>query len=470
MSNITFIIAGESNQFVCELWDASGWGTPTKIQDIALNTPTILDTSSGYEITVDAIDNTQIELINAVPEGLVFTKGGNWAAETWSVVLYGLSYADGETVTATINPEGVLPANARTIKVMGDGSKFSCSLWNSGEWETPPYKIQEIPLGLETVILVDNKTYLLFEIVEGEEVANITSVPEGWQALKNIYPWDGENVYVIDLLEGTFNNDGLILINAKFIGEVDKVSPLNKLHILTPEKIKELASFPMILNYDIGTPLNLSSFIINMLAIPFKLHPDLYLDETNIILSEFNTKILTPILKTDEVKISLGEIVVSNLFNNSLDYSETKYKLHFPFIKKTIDLEPDLVVSKTISSEYVLDCYTGDITINIFSNGELVKTESDKIGRSIPIRILQNVENNLSGFSGVLNDRMLVSMEVEKPVLVGGEMDNLVFSSGVISSVNGYLEVLEIDLKSKTTSSEKQNIINLLKSGVFINA
>ena len=107
MSNITFIIAGESSQFVCELWDASGWGTPTKIQDIALNTPTTLDASSGYEITVDAIDNTQIELINTEPEGLVFTKGGKWAAETWSVVLYGLSYVDGETVTATINPEEI---------------------------------------------------------------------------------------------------------------------------------------------------------------------------------------------------------------------------------------------------------------------------------------------------------------------------------------------------------------------------
>lgn len=470
MANITFIIAGESSQFVCELWDASGWGTPTKIQDIALNTPVTLDTNSGYEITVDAIGSTQIDLINTEPDGLVFTKGGAWAAETWSVVLYGLSYVDGETVTATINPEGVLPANARTIKVLGDGSKFSCSLWNRGELETPPYKVQEIPLGLETVILIDTKTYLLFEIVEGVEVANIISDPEGWQALKNIYPWEGEYTYVIDPLEGSFTNDGLIQINVKFVGETDKVSPLNKLHILTPEKIKELASFPMILNYDIGTPLNLSSFIINMLAIPFKLDPDLYLDETNIILSEFNTKILTPILKTDEVKISLGNIIVDNLFNNSLDYSETKYKLLFPFIKKTIDLEPDLVIGKIISSEYVLDCYTGDITINIFSDGVLVITESDKIGRNIPIRILQNVENNLSGFSGVLNDRMRVSIGVEKPVLAGGEMDNLVFSSGTIGAVSGYLEVLEIDLKSKATSSEKQNIINLLKSGVFINA
>ena len=467
MANIFFTLKGNSSNFKGELWSAGvGWNDPEKIQDIDLGSPVSLNSNSGDVIRIYAVGSEEITNISINPEGFYFSNyGGYWGAE-----LSGLAYVGGEQVEVEINPVGVLPANARTIIISGDGSRFNCSLWNSGGGWGSPEKIEDIPLGVETVILAENNVYLLFEIIEGFEVANILSEPEGWQAMVGVYPWDSSLTYAMGVEQGVFTNEGIIQINVKFVGETVKVSPLNKLHILTPEKIKELASFPMILKYEDGTPLNLSSFIINMLAIPFKLDPDLYLDETSIILSEFNTQILTPILKTDEVKISLGEIVVSNLFSNSLDYSETKYKLHFPFIKKTMDLEPDLVVNKTISSEYVLDCYTGDITINIFSDGELVKTESDKIGRNIPIRILQNVENNLSGFSGVLNDRMLVSMEVEKPVLVGGEMDNLVFSSGVISSVNGYLEVLEIDLKSKATSSEKQNIINLLKSGVFINA
>lgn len=467
MANIFFTLKGDSNNFKCELWSAGGgWNSPEKIQDIDLGLPVSLNSRSGDVIRIYATGSEEITNISINPEGFYFSNYGDY----WGAELSGLAYVEGEQIEVEINPVGALPANARTIIINGDGSKFNCSLWNSGGGWGSPEKIQDIPLNTETIILVESNVYLLFEIIEGFEVANILSEPEGWQAMVGVYPWDSPLTYVMDVEQGAFTNEGLIQINVKFVGETVKVSPLNKLHILAPEKIKELASFPMILNYEQGTPLNLSSFIINMLSIPFKLNPDLYLDETNIVLSEFNTQILTPILKTDEIKISLGDIVVGNLFNNSLDYSETKYKLLFPFIKKTINLEPDLVIGKTISSEYVLDCYTGDITINIFSDGDLVVTESDKIGRSIPIRILQNVENTLSGFSGVLNDRMGVSIEVEKPVLVGGEMDNLVFSSGVIGGVSGYLEVLEIDLKSKATSNEKQNIINLLKSGVFINA
>ena len=315
MANISFTLKANPSNFKGELWSSGGgWNSPEKIQDIDLGLPVSLNSNSGDVVRIYAIDSEEITNISITPEGFYFSNyGGYWGAE-----LSGLSYVEGEQVEVEINPVGVLPANARTIKINGDGSKFSCSLWDSGGGWGSPEKMQDIPLDTETIILVENNVYLLFEIVDGFDVANILSEPEGWQAMVGVYPWDSPLTYVMDVAQGEFTNDGLIQINVKFVGETVKVSPLNKLHILTPEKIKDLSSFPMILNYESGTPLNLSSFIINMLAIPFKLDPDLYLDETNIILSEFNTQILTPILKTDEVKIGLGEIVVSNLFNNSL--------------------------------------------------------------------------------------------------------------------------------------------------------
>ena len=104
--------------------------------------------------------------------------------------------------------------------------------------------------------------------------------------------------------------------------------------------------------------------------------------------------------------IDLGEIYVPRKHNNSYDYMNTDALLHLPF-SNAIDLDLEYVIGCHVGVKYVLDLYSGYVTINISSSrvNKVIRSETLKIGRDIPFirRVGGDTINQLSTSGGVNN-------------------------------------------------------------------
>jgi len=278
---------------------------------------------------------------------------------------------------------------------------------------------------------------------------------------------DGTGVYSATLRSHHFNDASpAYWVNATVIAGSTTVSPFNQLYLADDDVLNGLADVPMT---DPSDPeINRSEYVINVLSIPFEIPAEVIGTETNVKLGNHVTDVLAPTILEDSITIDLGTIQVGGL-GNSLDF-ESEYELVLPFIQSTITLEPSLVVGKAVSVEYVLDVYTGDVTVNVYNNVSVSPIQSikDTVGRSIPFRMMNNVNNPLGTLSGVSNNVLTAFIRIKTPELQDGEFNNLVTKVGDLVGVKGYVEFEQIRLVSKASGNAKAQIRSLLQNGVII--
>lgn len=362
------------------------------------------------------------------------------------------------------------------ITVLSGSKPFQClGLYAFDDWSGGYNFIQDIDLDTE----YEGLSGTLFLVIAKEyEVTGIYSEPVGYVGELSNYrnivdDYPDSNVW--EIFVGYPNLGESVSIIVGFSGGgVELISPLNKLHLLDSELLESLGDVPMIQptsETQTSNIYNLTGFIINLLAVPFKI-PQEYIDTDSAIkLGNYLTNISTPLLNTDLVIFDLGSIDVGDLYNNSLDFENVEYELVLPYVDKVIKLTAGDVVGKLINVKYSLDCYSGDVTINVF-NGEDEPIHSTKgaLGRSIPIKILQDVENNLGGFSGLYNGVKSCFLRVTRPNVVFSKYNNLVSVLGTLAGEDGFILIDDIDLKTRASYSEALEIKSLLSNGVNINA
>lgn len=366
------------------------------------------------------------------------------------------------------------------VTLAGEVAKYKAEIWNP----TATEKISDFPLGVETNITtitnVFSANWLVVTPLEGIVYDRYTSKIKLTRPTKQ-GPEFRPIVVGGDILmpssrgmrldDTTFNNvsNPPIAFEFFFIGEVNTATPFNRLHLMDKKALEDFSKVRLIDTDAEGNEIrNYSSYIVNMLQLGFKL-PDKYIaGESNIKLDTRDTGILTPIYNDDDIVIDLGSITIPPS-NSSLDYFNNTFELFLPFIESPIDLLSDLVIGKTLKVEYVVDLYSGDLTVNIFNGGETpFHSSTSTIGRNVPVKISTDTSYNMTGTSGVLNDVMRAYVRHSKPELVDGQFYNLVSKEGVIGAYKGYLEVDNIELKGKALSGEKQQILSVLRNGVII--
>ena len=247
------------------------------------------------------------------------------------------------------------------------------------------------------------------------------------------------------------------------------VSGFNHLYFVDKNTLKSLASERFATG---GTSkVDLGTFIINVLELPFKLDDSLKGVETPIVLGYTlaNTKAVE--LVRDELVIDFDSIHIPNKYNNSYDYLNTEIRLHAPF-SNIINLDPNYIVGYDINVKYIIDLYTGEGTINITSSkiNRVIHSEAVKIGRNIPfIRYNNDVVNNISSNNGVNNELLSPYIEVIRNIpYYDNVFTNEVITYGQLNNVKGYVTVNNIILISSATQQEKNEIVNLLRNGVYI--
>ncbi|HUH46898.1 MAG TPA: hypothetical protein VLZ54_07085 [Arenibacter sp.] len=262
------------------------------------------------------------------------------------------------------------------------------------------------------------------------------------------------------------------IVNVTVEGDIINPAPYNRVYMVDAGIIEQFGNIAAFVTNGDGTVeylLNNTDYIISLLNIPFKLHDEVAGAEENIKLGKVDTEISAPKVDPDVIRVPLGEIEVSGLQNNSLDYVQTEYTLVLPYIAETIPLNPEWVIDKTISVEYLFDSYSGNLTVNVFNGGDYPVTFiTSNIGRMIPFKTLLTSPTEQGANMGAFNDTFAAYIRVARNEVYEGDFSNLVTVEGSISGQLGYVEVENIELNIPTLTSEKEMIIQALASGVII--
>ena len=218
---------------------------------------------------------------------------------------------------------------------------------------------------------------------------------------------------------------------------------------------------------------DLGKYMINVLELPFPLNADVLGLETQIRLGTYLLETKAIELKNDELSLDLGSIIIPSKFNNSYDYLNTNTYLHLPF-SQTIELDVSYSVSQTIEILYIVNLYTGETTINITStklNGEIVYNENLKIGKNIPYIVKGGeIIGEQSKNNGLNNQVFTAFIEVirNKPYESNNPFNDDTMIQTKLINETGFMRVNNVILNTEASLQEKNNIVSLLKSGVFV--
>lgn len=221
------------------------------------------------------------------------------------------------------------------------------------------------------------------------------------------------------------------------------------------------------ITYDYG------QFILSLLNIPFTVPAENIILPESIILSNFDTGVSAPKINVDILNISLGSITVPATNNNLYDYVNTVALLHLPRMD-SVAIELEYVIGHTISIEYLLDCYTGDATVNIYSDriSSPIITKSVNIGVNIPYANTHNTASLDNGNIEVGGDNGVTTAFIElvkvDSILKDGLFTIPVIDEAVLNTATGFIQVENVELKTSALRNEKEMLINILNNGVII--
>lgn len=218
---------------------------------------------------------------------------------------------------------------------------------------------------------------------------------------------------------------------------------------------------------------DLGVYILNLYAVYLPISDDQLTDEINIPLGYYKTDVKAPTLKKTHFTFDLGSITISSKYNNVFDFKDTDIIIKLPFISEFVNIEPCYAINQTLQFIYDVDFYTGSANIIIkssFNNG-IVTIINKKISGDIPYILLNSVNTD---YNQVQQTIQQVEIDVirNKPIIINANTfgkDSQIYSR--IGDLTGYIVIDNILFKSDTANEdEKTQIVDLLKSGVFINA
>lgn len=299
--------------------------------------------------------------------------------------------------------------------------------------------------------------YLTFEANEDETIVNATVTEPSFEVVN------------FTLTSQTEQADTIVGTNNVYLIDEDKLADINRERFKTvieggdgsPGTGTEVV-------YDYG------QFILSLLSLPFTIPEEYIALPEAITLANLETNVTADKITADLIKIELGEIEVVGSNENMLDYLNTVALIHLPRIEP-FAIELEYVIDQVISVEYLIDCYTGRATVNIYSSkvDSAIITKQVDIGVSIPFaNTNQNASVNNSNIE-VGGENFVTNPFIEivrnDAILSDGFFTIPIVDESNLSEVSGFIQVQNIDLKTNAVNQEKQQIVSILSSGVIIN-
>lgn len=216
-------------------------------------------------------------------------------------------------------------------------------------------------------------------------------------------------------------------------------------------------------------------YLLGLIKLPFKID-DNFIAETDksISLGGLTVDYKGDLLKSDILKINLGDIKTPETKNNFLDFANKTTLLHLPY-SEPILLETQYVIGETISIEYQINLYSGLTVINISSTkiDGVIATRNVDLNVSVPFGSVTSQPSkndprnvDLGGDNGVKT--AYIELLSNDAILENGFFTIPIIDETVINNCDGFVKVDEINLVSKATSNEKNMIVSLLSRGVIV--
>lgn len=253
--------------------------------------------------------------------------------------------------------------------------------------------------------------------------------------------------------------------------QVDEVTGTNNVYLINSTKLAELNNERFV-----GTPPNVydyGQFILSVIELPFSIPEELILDPELIMFATYQTSIEGDKIRTDKIRVDLGEISIPETSFNLLDFKNVTASIHLPRIDPLV-IDVDYVIGETVSIEYIIDCYSGVATVNIYStkiDGVVLSRQVD-IGVNIPYAVehgnpsLYNSNVDVGGDNGVT--KPFIEILKNEAVLADGFFTIPIIDEDTIGNQSGYIEVENANLSFGTLGTEKEEIKAILSRGVII--
>lgn len=223
------------------------------------------------------------------------------------------------------------------------------------------------------------------------------------------------------------------------------------------------------------TNLKFGDYLLGLIKLPFAIPNDVISnDNVAVKLGDFDTGVTGKLINAEKLEIDLGSIKTPLKFNNSLDFTNVTCVLYLPFCEP-INIEHDFVIGETISIQYIVNLYNGEMVVNISSskNNEVIITKNIDLNIDVPFANVQNRppkndsrDIRLGVDNGVRTAHIVIMRN--DVILPNGTFTIPIIDEKPLQDETGFLKIDEIELQCLATDSELAKIKTLLNTGVFI--
>lgn len=193
-------------------------------------------------------------------------------------------------------------------------------------------------------------------------------------------------------------------------------------------------------------------------------------DRANVLLGGYNTEVSANVILDDVVETNCGTVDIIGKYGNSMDYENTTVEIYLPLIGFQ-QLDTDKVMNETLSLIYRTNVINGDTIACIYNTtGTLIYTFNCKASFEIPYRVNDESEprgnvgvnaNYLFGFTPIVTIRYNKAYNASSTIASDNQETTL-------DTLTGYVKCSEVFNTINATTTEKEEIDDLLKTGVII--
>ena len=248
--------------------------------------------------------------------------------------------------------------------------------------------------------------------------------------------------------------------NAQVIPETDKYGIITIYNPTTTE-LKQIGDVRYMNNVDLG------DYITNLIKIFVKIPQG---KSANVLLGGYNTNVVSNVVVNDIIETDCGSVEIVGKYDNVMDYENTRIELYLPFIG-FVELDTYKVMNETIKLIYKTNVINGDSIACIYnSNDTLLYTFNCNASFQIPYRLNAEIEskgklnvdsNYLYGFTPFVTIRYNKAYNSANVISDDDRYTTL-------ESEIGFVKCSEVFNTINTTKEEREELDNLMKSGIIL--
>lgn len=214
--------------------------------------------------------------------------------------------------------------------------------------------------------------------------------------------------------------------------------------------------------------IDLSKNILGCLSIPLDVES---VGSKEITLQGIPTNLFSEYINDNIYKIDFGNVEIKGIYNNSVDYKNTKLFIYLPFISLQ-SLDVNKYMNKIVNLSYTVDIFSGDFLAELKINNIIVDTFSGNLAIKVPYITNGEKTQSISNYS-VLDKNNLLSDRIPKIIIETNDINIDTVHNTLqhinINELQGYnsIDNLQLNTDSFILQDDIEQIKNILKSGVI---